>query len=438
MSQKDLCDDFRVAPEGPGVPDGFPKYSLDVLAFSGLCQSHTEAKFNGSVEETKEEVTLHSYLGDLFKRWYIRNGSLEQKIVADPALVGLVHMLQASSYDYTEHVSKAVSYYRANREKYENFRVTIEGLVKQAIKNSGIRYDNIYSRLKTEKSFRNKAGSASSEDPRMPRFMDPAAIKDIVGVRVIGYSLREIDSMAEVIHDAFEVVREIDKSEELLKSGLVGYRSIHYVVKLPSELTSTSIYRVYAGLEAEIQIRTVLQHAWAEIEHEQYKAAGDSPPDIRQGFANLAGALTVADEAFQGVIDRAAKIGERTKEAFDDGDWDEVAVTSEYLRKYASWKFARANEMTRAKCDHLVRLLISMGIVDIRKLHVVMERCGDATKESIRRRWDEEAGNPDQGDLIEDVLLVCMKEAYFQNHPYANARPWKEMRMKHRERMMTR
>ena len=62
--------------------------------------------------------------------------------------------------------------------------------------------------------------------------------------------------------------------------------------------------RGYAGIKCEIQIRTVLQHAWAEIEHDLgYKSEIDIPKDIRRSFSRLAGLLEVADKEFQEIRD---------------------------------------------------------------------------------------------------------------------------------------
>lgn len=65
-----------------------------------------------------------------------------------------------------------------------------------------------------------------------------------------------------------------DLGEERFSQGRLGYQSIHYLVKLPDQKTEWAEYKRFEGLIAEIQVRTILQHAWAEMEHDiQYKSA---------------------------------------------------------------------------------------------------------------------------------------------------------------------
>jgi putative GTP pyrophosphokinase len=62
----------------------------------------------------------------------------------------------------------------------------------------------------------------------------------------------------------------------------------------------------------EIQIRSILQHAWAEIEHDLgYKSAEAIPRHIRRRFARLAGVLELADDEFGAIRDDLAAYANR-------------------------------------------------------------------------------------------------------------------------------
>jgi putative GTP pyrophosphokinase len=66
-------------------------------------------------------------------------------------------------------------------------------------------------------------------------------------------------------------------------------------------------YKRFAGVKFEIQIRSILQHTWAEIEHDiGYKAKIEVPKQIRRKFSRLAGLLELADDQFVQIRDDLA------------------------------------------------------------------------------------------------------------------------------------
>ena len=78
---------------------------------------------------------------------------------------------------------------------------------------------------------------------------------------------------------------------------------------------------------AEVQIRSVLQHAWAEIEHDLgYKAGSAIRRDAIRQFSRIAGLLEVADEGFVALRERlldyevevSRKIGDKPNELLID------------------------------------------------------------------------------------------------------------------------
>lgn len=85
----------------------------------------------------------------------------------------------------------------------------------------------------------------------------------------------------------------------LLSENEFGYRSVHYVVSLSEQRTNLPEWRNLANLKFEIQIRTVLQHAWASISHTlQYKHENDVPTTLKRQLFRLAGLFEIADEEF--------------------------------------------------------------------------------------------------------------------------------------------
>jgi putative GTP pyrophosphokinase len=129
------------------------------------------------------------------------------------------------------------------------------------------------------------------------------SLTDMLGLRIITYFRDEVDTVARMIEGEFAIDAEnsVDK-RKALDPDRFGYLSLHYVAQLASSRVQLVEYRKYAGIKFEIQIRSILQHAWAEIEHDLgYKAPAAVPSSVRRRFSRLAGLLEVADDEFVGI-----------------------------------------------------------------------------------------------------------------------------------------
>jgi hypothetical protein len=79
---------------------------------------------------------------------------------------------------------------------------------------------------------------------------------------------------------------------------------MHHVVMLLPQRIALTEYAAFANLKAEIQTRSILQHAWAEIEHDLgYKTSHEVPRSIRRRFSRLAGLLELVDQEFERIRD---------------------------------------------------------------------------------------------------------------------------------------
>ena len=187
---------------------------------------------------------------------------------------------------------KIVDGYSVSRGSYEDCLNYVENTVKNIIKSQSINVHEIIGRVKTVESLEGKV--------KRKNYSNLAEITDLCGIRIITYFSDDVDKIAELISQEFEVDVEntIDKrkSEDPTK---FGYVSLHYVVGLKEENTSPTLYGRFKNIKLEIQIRTVMQHAWAEIEHDLgYKSKEDIPDQYRRQFSRLAGLIELADDNF--------------------------------------------------------------------------------------------------------------------------------------------
>ncbi|MCI9460794.1 MAG: hypothetical protein HFF93_02965 [Oscillibacter sp.] len=189
--------------------------------------------------------------------------------------------------------------YDQQRKKYERFAREVEHQLRCILEEEGIVCNAITSRVKERDSLTQKI------DVKSDKYKSLSEVTDIAGIRIITYYDSDVERAAKIVEREFCVDKEnsINKREALGPEKF-GYCSVHYVVSMNEDRLKLPENRGYAGIKCEIQIRTVLQHAWAEIEHDLgYKSEIDIPKDIRRSFSRLAGLLEVADKEFQEIRD---------------------------------------------------------------------------------------------------------------------------------------
>lgn len=173
--------------------------------------------------------------------------------------------------------------------KYSNLSVNIKQALNIILDNAGIEVLDIRSRIKEFESFWDKIQRKGYQEP----FQD---IEDICGVRIISYYPSDLEKISALIHREFNVIESIDKVDTLGPDKF-GYRSIHFVVTIKDEWLSTPNYRGLSDIKAEIQVRTILMHAWADIEQKlAYKKAEYVPEKFRRNLARISAILEEADE----------------------------------------------------------------------------------------------------------------------------------------------
>lgn len=180
-----------------------------------------------------------------------------------------------------------------NKERYESFSKMLRSLLSSLILSEGINVHSISARVKNRESLEKKIVSKGS-------YSNIEDITDVIGVRIITHFADEVDDIAKVIEGEFNIDRSnsIDK-RATLEPDRFGYLSLHYVVGLDDSRSVLKEYLPYSNLKAEVQIRSILQHTWAEIEHDiGYKSSSDVPHSIRRQFSRLAGLLELADDEF--------------------------------------------------------------------------------------------------------------------------------------------
>ncbi|MDD1772940.1 MAG: hypothetical protein LUQ09_08480 [Methanomassiliicoccales archaeon] len=122
--------------------------------------------------------------------------------------------------------------------------------------------------------------------------------EDICGLRIICFFISDLAKVSDIIKSEFNVI-SIENKTDMMEPDRFGYRSDHYIVTLRDSWLQGLKYRGLGDIKAEIQVRTILMHGWADIEHKfGYKQFEDVPPKLRRSSCRLSALLEIADELF--------------------------------------------------------------------------------------------------------------------------------------------
>lgn len=228
-------------------------------------------------------------------------------------------------------IEEQVKAYELKRAEYRAFTHALESLLKQLLIAKGIGVVTIEARAKTIESF---CGKIEREDKD---YSDPInQITDLAGIRIITYQISDIESVSEIIENNLKVdpANSIDKGQSL-EADRFGYASVHYVVSLEDTRAGLPEYAAFAGLRGEIQVRTVLQHAWAAIDHKlRYKSKEEIPAKLRRQLYRISALLETADEQFESLTARITEVRAGYSEAVSKGSLD-IPLDVDSLSAYA-------------------------------------------------------------------------------------------------------
>lgn len=217
-----------------------------------------------------------------------------------------------------------VRQYQAEQADYEALRAAAVAHLGGLLQEAGLNIHHITGRVKKPQSLHDKLQRKAG------RYHALDDVTDLVGVRVITYFESDVNVVSRLVERVYQVDwnNSSDKSK-MHDPDRFGYMGVHYVVTADP---ATPEFRdlPLVGVPFEIQIRSILQHAWAEIEHDLgYKNREAVPREVSRRFYRLAGLLEMADEEFMAIArmsrDYVENLPERVR---DDADGVFIDVQS--------------------------------------------------------------------------------------------------------------
>lgn len=261
------------------------------------------------------------------------------------------------------------------RPLYEQLCNEVEYILKKRLNESAIEYSTVTSRAKTLKSFAEKLSRKEYEDP-----LHEAT--DLAGVRIVFLYKTDRRAIERIIEDEFDIIEKVDKVEGL-EEDRFGYGALHYLVHLGDKYSGAR-YDDLKNLICEIQVRTVLQDAWAIIDHHLiYKQESDVPKILKRKLNSLSGLFETADDQFDRIRDERNHYRDSVKSKLDSkNNFLNQELNLDTLTEYLKWKFPSIKVMNRESVlsRHLAALL-RYGHTRLTDLDSLIERTKDARTE---------------------------------------------------------
>ncbi len=147
-------------------------------------------------------------------------------------------------------------------------------------------------------------------------------VSDILGIRVVCPFMADLPLVERLISQEFQINEREKKGAEFSFKEF-GYESLHYLMKVPQDIQES--FHVPDSLVCELQLRTILQDAWAEVEHELVYKSDYTPFDdpLRRKLAALNANLSLADMVFHEIREYQRELQRQLKKRRVDF-WDLV------------------------------------------------------------------------------------------------------------------
>lgn len=234
------------------------------------------------------------------------------------------------SYGLDAHGNTILEEFRENRPVFAKMLSIVRDTLRKSIQDNHIYINAVEARIKEESSLVGKL------DRKGEKYKSLDDITDILGVRVITFYNDEVDKIAALAEQLFEVdwVNSIDK-RKMHELHSFGYNSLHYICRLPEKIYKDPECPQLNQFRFELQMRSALQHVWATLDHDTgYKTGVEVPREYLRNLNRLAGMLELVDEQFCQIRTDINNYRRRVQALVHSGNFEEVSLDGDSFSNY--------------------------------------------------------------------------------------------------------
>lgn len=232
------------------------------------------------------------------------------------------------------HSEMILEEYRTKLPVFEQLKTVVLEQLRRCLDENNIVVSGLEARVKTEKSL---SGKLELKGYKYNTLDD---ITDILGARIITYFSDEVDLISALVEKLFDIDWEnsVDK-RKMLETDRFGYLSLHYVCRIPESLYKDPYMPEINQIRFELQMRSTLQHVWANMYHDMgYKSEVEIPVEYQRNMSRLAGMLELADEQFSRIRREINDYRRNVQSLVASGNFNEVPLNGDTFRSYLELK----------------------------------------------------------------------------------------------------
>ena len=232
------------------------------------------------------------------------------------------------------HCEMILDEYRAKLPVFEQLKTVVLSQLHRCLDEHNLLVSGLEARIKTETSL---SGKLELKGYKYHTLDD---ITDILGARIITFYSDEVDLISALVEKLFEIDWEnsVDK-RKMLETDRFGYLSLHYVCRIPQNLYYDSSMPELNQIRFELQMRSTLQHVWANMYHDMgYKSDVEIPVEYQRNMSRLAGMLELADEQFSRIRREITDYRRNVQSLVASGNFNEVPLNGDTFRSYLELK----------------------------------------------------------------------------------------------------
>ena len=189
--------------------------------------------------------------------------------------------------------------YESRKKNYEALCNEVEFTLEKKLNEAEIKWHSISTRVKDLTSFIDKIERKAYRNPF-------TQAEDLAGVRIVCLFMLDLNRVGDLLSSTFRVLNREDKISDGEPSAF-GYMSHHYICQL-SDRYAGDRYDDIKEIKFEVQVRTILMDAWANMSHYlSYKNEQSIPQNLLRDFHALSGLLYVADRQFESLFKASSR-----------------------------------------------------------------------------------------------------------------------------------